>query len=481
MPFDLLPLGVHADTGARLPSIDEETLETFSTEPLETAVPSEQIEAKSSKHLGPDDDVEDANDLSQTGWAILYGPNVSDSVKKALQPLIEHRRKQVGNDALVKEFDGPEGFQPGDTAAAWLAREPRKIPLTDVDPKRGVPYYVLLIGGPEEISFEFQYGLDLFWAVGRLAFETPSEYARYAESVIAYEQAPSIQTTRHMALFAPRNGADRAMELFTENVAHPMQTPTEAKPAFGVKEEFRLHPSLGPAATVETLDKILRGAMPQGPPAILFTGSHGMVFESGDERQNAQQGAIVCDEWKGVDPPKRSSYLAGGNIAGDAKVHGMIHFLFDCYGAGWPRNDNFARTAKRPPKIAEGPAIARLPQALLAHRNGGALAVLGHVDRAWSTSYHSARLGPQIDGFRTVVSRLMKGHRIGHATDRLNARWSTLSVELAEQLQRKDNDLPVDAEELRAMWIARDDARNYIVLGDPAVCLREDLMPPLPA
>lgn len=482
MPSDpLLPLGVFADTGALLPAIDDETLETFSVEPPETAVSEEHLEAKSRKHLGTDDDVENPNCLRETGWAILYGPGVSDNVKKALQPLIEHRRKQVGNDKLFKEFEGPEGFLPGDTAATWLAREPRKIPLADVDPKKGVPYYVLLIGGPEEISFEFQYGLDLFWAVGRLAFETPGEYARYAESVIAYETAGSVETTRQMAIFAPRNGEDAAMGLFTDNVAHPMMVPSETKPAFGHNENFRLQPFLGPSATAETLDQIFRGSISHGPPAIVFTGSHGMVFESGDTRQNAQQGAIVCDEWKGVEPPKRSTFFAGGDLAPEAKLHGLIHFLFDCYGAGWPRNDTFARTSKRPPKIAEGPAIARLPQALLTHRNGGALAVLGHVDRAWSSSYRSSKLGPQIEGFRTLINRLMKGNRIGHATDRLNARWSTLSIELAEQLQRKDNDLPVDPDELRGMWIARDDARNYVVLGDPAVRLRVEDMKVLPA
>jgi hypothetical protein len=233
---------------------------------------------------------------------------------------------------------------------------------------------------------------------------------------------------------------------------------------------------VGGPATKETLEDIWRGKVKGGAPAVVFTGSHGMTFHAGDEPQAAQQGAIVCNEWAGAGPPKRSQYYAAADLPADANFHGMVHFMFNCYGAGWPRNDTFQRTSKRPAKIAEAPMLARLPQALLSHRNGGALAVLGHVDRAWSYSYRSASLGPQLDGFRTVINRLMSGHRIGHATDRFNQRWAMLSIELAEDLQRRENDLPVDLDRLKSKWVARDDARNYIVFGDPAVQLRVDDM-----
>ena len=43
---------------------------------------------------------------------------------------------------------------------------------------------------------------------------------------------------------------------------------------------------------------------------MVFTGSHGMCFFSGDDRQDREQGAIVCGDWPGVDPPKRSQYCA---------------------------------------------------------------------------------------------------------------------------------------------------------------------------
>ena len=123
--------------------------------------------------------------------------------------------------------------------------------------------------------------------------------------------------------------------------------------------------------------------------------------------------------------------------------------------------------------------IARLPQTMLAHPNGGALASLGHIDRAWAYTFVSDRGKGQVQGIRDVLARIMSGHRIGHATDQFNIRWAALSTELTELLQATASGSAVPDAVLANRWIARDDARNYIILGDPATRLRVNDMPVL--
>jgi hypothetical protein len=60
-----------------------------------------------------------------------------------------------------------------------------------IDPEI-VPYYLLLIGAPDQIPFEFQYLLGVDYAIGRLSFDAPEDYERYARSTVAYESARSV-------------------------------------------------------------------------------------------------------------------------------------------------------------------------------------------------------------------------------------------------------------------------------------------------
>jgi hypothetical protein len=107
------------------------------------------------------------------------------------------------------------------------------------------------------------------------------------------------------------------------------------------------------------------------------------------------------------------------------------------------------------------------------------LAVLAHIERAWAYSFQGQKGGSQIQGFRDVIGRLLRGERIGQATDMFNIRWAAISTELSDlqnDIAKGENVLP---RRLGNLWVARDDARNFMILGDPAVRLRvEDMVAP---
>ena len=140
------------------------------------------------KHLAADESVKDPNDLKQAGWGIVLPADVPSDVMTALKPLLELRQQQAGS--FYKELGG---YVPGRSARDWL--NGKGVSCAVVDPKKGVPLYLLLVGGPKQIPFEFQYMLDSYWNVGRLDFDTPADYRAYAEAVVAYETGASVPTT----------------------------------------------------------------------------------------------------------------------------------------------------------------------------------------------------------------------------------------------------------------------------------------------
>jgi hypothetical protein len=462
-----LPMGVQAESGAPLPGLTPDDLQRIDDSP-------DAVQAR-----GSSDNVDflavsdvDPGKLEQSGWGVIFAPGADPAVRAALQPLIEHRRKQVNDQRLFRLFEGAAGAQPNDTVVGWLARS--NVGLAIVDPLAGMPLYLLIVGSPEEISFEFQYLLDTYWSVGRLHFDTPAEYRAYAEGVVAYETATSVAQRKRVAVFSVRNAGDRATALLMDQVATPLVAGSATMRPLGERQGFQLQPFLGDAATKDNLRSLLQAQAPDGPPALLFTGSHGVSFAPSDTGQREKQGAILCDEWPGgrVEP---AHYFAAADLAPDAKVNGLIHFFFACYGGGCPKFDTYSRLPDGSPKqIAAAPMVARLPQKLL---TSGALAVIAHIDRAWSYSFQVGRGAPQIQEFRDVMVRVMKGERIGACTDQFNLRWAVLSAELSD-LQRQQRALPgqVSDAALANRWVARDDARNYLTLGDPAVRLRVEDM-----
>src|SRR5690606_35469618 len=112
-----------------------------------------------------------AGRLDKTGWVVLWASDVVAEVKQALAPLLELRRAEAGT--RFRELD----WTPELSVRAWLTGQ---YAGNTVDPQK-VPYYVLVVGSPATIPFEWEYALaSAGYAVGRLDFGSEDQaFARY--------------------------------------------------------------------------------------------------------------------------------------------------------------------------------------------------------------------------------------------------------------------------------------------------------------
>ncbi len=403
----------------------------------------------------------DAHKLEEAGWGVILPHGCDPAIREALTPLLELRKEQAGrcHEHYYQELT----YRPGESKPKFLARHGAGPEQADPE---NVPYYLLLVAGPEEISFRFQYQLDVQYAVGRICFETADEYARYAESVVAAERG-QMKRPRRASFFGVANPDDRA----TRRSRHDLV----ARLASWMAEEhdsWSLEEIYDDDASKSALTEILGGAR---TPALLFTGSHGIGFDDGDPRQLPHQGALLCQDWPGPKawqapiPPEH--YLCADDIPDSADLGGLVAFHFACYGAGTPRYDSFAHRDPTRRQIAPHDFLARLPQRLLAHPRGGALAVVGHVDRSWTYSFDWPDAGPQLQVFEDALGVLLKGWPVGAAMEYFNQRYASLSSDLSSEVEEVEFGARPDFMSLSRMWTANNDARSYVVIGDPAVRL----------
>jgi hypothetical protein len=403
--------------------------------------------------------------VSEAGWAVVFSSDESDAVKDALTPLIDHRRAGGGQ---VKVLD----YQPGEEWSEWLRRH-RTAP-GNIDPDK-VPYYVLLVGSPARIPFAFQYLLDVEYAVGRLHFDDTDGYRQYIAGLIDYEEAGAAPHDRAGAFFGTRHPFDRATQLSTDLLVRPLAECFQPGGRFAAAVSgYQIHPPvLEQSASKAALTEILAGTGPLGRPALLFSATHGMGgWPPGHPDQRARHGALLCQDWPGLGQISEAQYLAAADVPADARIHGLVACLFACYGAGTPQTDPFRHTSGEPPPVvAEEPFVAALPQRLLAHPQGGALAVIGHIERAWGYSFESGGQG-QLLPFQNAIGRILNGQPVGYAMKDFNEKYAQLSANISEILEQISFGKIIPDAQLARLWTERNDAQNYVVLGDPAATLK---------
>ena len=413
-------------------------------------------------HFAPKEGV-DPKKLEETGWGVVFAFGADPAIREALSPLLNLRKQQAGD--RYHEYIGPTAYRgattdgPAESKQDFLKRQ--GAGPGPVDPLI-VPYYLMIVGDPDTIPFRFQYQIDVQYAVGRIHFDTLAEYAAYAQSVVAAETG-SLALARRAAIFGVANNDDGATQLSHDELAKPLAEWAATQPGWTIDQY------VNGDATKARLTSLLGS----DAPAFLFTASHGMCYNNGDNRQLAQQGALLCQDWPGPSfqgAIPNDFFFSGDDVAADAHIFGTIAMHFACFGAGTPMLSDYAPPGA-PPAIAPKSFLGHLPQRLIAHPRGGALAVIGHVERAWGCSFHWDRAGGQTEVFKSTIKRLMEGHPVGSALEYFNGRYAELSSDLSTTLEDVKFGAAVDPYLISGLWTANNDARSYSVIGDPAVRL----------
>ena len=411
----------------------------------------------SEPHLGLPLDI-DPRDVGEAGWAIVFHCDEAAEVKEALVPLIEHRRSMAADQSRVKVLE----YRSGETRRTWLARH--GVAAGSVLPAK-VPYYLLFVGNPEAIPFAFRHQVGVEYVTGSLHFDTAAEYSAYASGVLSSEAQP--HPSGEALFFGVRHPFDAATQLSADRLVRPLTDGLAER--YGFRTRGLLAEQATKAGLLESL--VSAGA---APPAFIFTATHGVGFPAGHPYQRSTQGALLCQDWPGFGLMNPEYYLAAADIPSCVKLDGAITFHFACFSAGTPSHDRFLHIGSTPPQLAANAFFAALPQRLLA---SGALACIGHVERAWGYSIATADAGVQLLPFQNAIGRILGGDPVGFALKDFYERYAALSVTLSSMLEEISFGKQIPDHELTAAWIARNDAEGYLLLGDPACRLVAKAVP----
>ncbi len=443
-----------------------------------------QKEGEGEEHLTLGDD-RDPDDLADAGWGVIFSKDEDPKVIEALQPLMAHRRKMAGDyyyeyvGAKAVDDHHRQGYYEGETKEQFLER--RGAESYGPALPEFAPYYLLIVGNPDQIPFEFQYQLDQQYAVGRIHFNTPDEYARYAANVVTAETSKTALPRRAL-FFGPDH--DKATKISAEHLVEELMKQLPGRLKLG----WQLESALREEATKEALAGALNG---DEAPTLLFTASHGAVVPAGQGNQADFQGALICQDYKHRGDKNllpEQYHFSADDVTSGSQLLGRIAFHFACFSAGTPKRNDFRLSSElldslplsdsrrktfSQEQLAKSSFVARLPKQLLL---SGALAVVGHVDRAWGASiYYSSRArraGAHLGTYRTTMKRIMEGQRIGYAMEKFDERYGEYSAAITQEQKNRGNFMPEKEDsEMVDLWTANQDARNYIIIGDPAAHL----------
>jgi hypothetical protein len=352
-------------------------------------------------NIVPDQLIDKANDLkAQNNWAVIYPRNLPnyERILEALDPLIQHRGGRI--------FELAEGHNP-QVINNFLA----DLAQTPIESR---PYYLLALGDLDVLSIEYQYFLQSFGALGRLAFDNIDDYRKYAEKVLYYENI--LDNSKPPAPTYIATDYDDICRTNYDEIVVPLATEPDLPRAQQILSRGR--------ADKERVLTVLKELPPHSPLMIFAHGFEhstlqGYSPEAIFEDMQQFQGSPILDDFELPRVLGSTMGLLCGEETSDTPIaQGGIIILHACYSAGtinretMPEWIHLQMPARVPPKK---PFISNLTKCLLANPQGP-LAIYGHVNRSHQANYYDPAVEDKSYPYRhysEMLKTLIKGLPIG--------------------------------------------------------------------
>ena len=420
----------------------------------------------------------DPNSIAEQSWTVIAPDNDRGThLLQVIKPLLDKRSRDMEGRPV-------EVFRvPPDMTAAQAANWKDVTYAGNKDPL-DIPVYVTVLGDFSEVSIATQRVLSNKYLVGRIGFETDDDYESYVAKLLHWEGVKREGRARAM-FFTARDGTPATL-LGDRVLMQPSLVDARkyaGKAPFPVSEVQEITGDDPTAA-----GGLLVDAAKTEQPSFLFSCSHGMGAPrrgwNSVDKQRALQGALCLGD---------GEYIAAEDLKTQPFLPGGLWMFFACFGAGTPDISEYAHWLSNLkglgkfsgslssvmhslPQGRDKPFIAALPKAVLANPDGP-LAVVGHVDLAWSYSFQDMDK-KQDQGrhrrFQNVYRWATKGHNIGYALTTLFAHRADIQTEItiSEDMRMRERELgeeiPDDRLRMGHRWMLHQDLDGYVLLGDPA-------------
>lgn len=412
----------------------------------------------------------DPDDLEQQRWGVIApdGPE-GDRLLALIRPLIEARAE--AQDADVKIYRPPAGLS-GSDAALWRKTHFDMGGAFSCE----LPRYQVILGDLDGVSLGLQQSQGSDGFVGRLSFRNDQGYEAYVEKVLRWEKARA-EAEGNVKLFTVHDGTAATMIGYRALV----------KPGLDLLRGKGYDTADLGDPNDPSPDEFFE-AVRSPEPTVLFSVSHGAGAPRGGwktyQDQRERQGAMSFG---------RAGKITGSDINEEPFLPGGVWFMLACYGAGTPNSSAYRHWLEKLSEVGQfsgaarsvlaslpagdhPPFIAALPQAVLANPNGP-LAVIGHIDLAWTYSFEERDTGKAVSRpskFMQTLRTALEGARVGSSYRELVKYLNGIHYELSqlhdEAAQRGEADVR-DKARSGHLWMLRQDLSGYILLGDPATKL----------